>query len=555
MKRIFLALMLLAAAAAVPAQDYKVPEIVLSTEKANIAGKVYYIHKVLAKQTKYSICKAYGVTEEELDAANPDLKDGGLKAGAIIFVPAKDAAATPQEVQPAAGEVLQEAEPAEESPQEVKRVIEHRVRWFESISTIARKYGVTIEEILEYNGMRPDDSIRGKVLLIPVMGEKEAADEAASIDENVVDNPAIGEENEVKESPVGPVRRVRYFTADEPIHIALVLPFNATGTPSREFLNFYSGALLAVRDQKEKGAHVVLNVYDLLQGSEAILADPKFQASDLIVGPVEKNTMEPFLEFSDRGGIPLVSPLDHKVDSLVDSHPFLFQAPAGTSVQWRNMASSLRYRSTDRVFLVHSNTTREEALIRELEDALSKEGISYRKVTLPELNSALSAMGSRSETVKIILASENRTMATSTVGDLNTHAKRGVPMEVWCTNRVRNMETSDPDAFFNITTHTSAPYFVDYSDPADRDFILKYRAVFFDEPDDFAFQGYDVMTWFISAMTRLGSAVCDSADAAPMQLLHCNFDFRRDDTESGWRNHATRNLVYNKEDFSITIVK
>ncbi|MCR5709532.1 MAG: LysM peptidoglycan-binding domain-containing protein [Bacteroidales bacterium] len=553
MKRLFLALMLLTAAASVPAQDYKVPEIVLSTEKANIAGKVYYIHKVLAKQTKYSICKAYGITEEELVAANPDLKDGGLKAGAIIFIPAKESSETPAEVLPVAGGAIQETLPAEESPQEIKRVVEHRVRWYESITTIARKYGITVEEILEYNGMKPGDSIRGKVLLIPEMGEKE--EEVTEEPDDRAGSTEVDEPEIKAEEPVAPVRKVRFFTADEPLRIALVLPFNAGGTPSRDFLNFYSGALMAVRDQKERGAHVVLNVYDLAQGAEAILADPKFEASDLVVGPVEKKTMDPFLSFSDKNGIPLVSPLDHKVDSLVDSHPFLFQAPAGTSVQWRNLASSLRYRSTDRVFLVHSNTTGEAYLIRCLEDALSDESISYRKVTLPELTSALSGMGSRSETVKVIIASENRTMAANTVNELNSQAKRGVPMEVWCTNRVRNMETSDPDAFFNITAHTAAPYFVDYSDPADQRFILQYRAIFSDEPDDFAFQGYDVMTYFIAAMTRLGSAFCDSADTVPMQLLHCNFAFRRDNAISGWRNYATRLLVYNKEDFSITIVK
>ena len=79
--------------------------------------------------------------------------------------------------------------------------------------------------------------------------------------------------------------------------------------------------------------------------------------------------------------------------------------------------------------------------------------------------------------------------------------------------------------------------------------------MFSDEPDDFAFQGYDVLTYFISAMMQLGTAFSDSADSAPMQLLHCNFDFRRPSTESGWRNGATRNLVYNREDFSITLSK
>ena len=146
-------------------------------------------------------------------------------------------------------------------------------------------------------------------------------------------------------------------------------------------------------------------------------------------------------------------------------------------------------------------------------------------------------------------------MATEAISVLNTLAKKNVPMEVYCTNRVRNYETSDPDALFNISAHVPAPYFVDYSDPKDQQFVLQYRALFSAEPDDFAFQGYDVLSYFIAAMTRLGTGFIDNADAVPMQLLHCNFQFQRDDEKSGWRNNATRNLVYELDDFSIAIEK
>ena len=91
MKRLVFLLFLLAASPALFGQGYDVPDVVISTEKANIAGKRYYLHKVLPKQTVFSICKAYGVTEEALQAANPDLKDG-LKAGAILFVPMSEEA-------------------------------------------------------------------------------------------------------------------------------------------------------------------------------------------------------------------------------------------------------------------------------------------------------------------------------------------------------------------------------------------------------------------------------------------------------------------------------
>lgn len=563
MKRLVLFLFLLLAAPSLSAQGYDVPDVVISKEKANIAGKVYYVHKVLPKQTLFSIGKAYGVKEEELVAANPDCKDG-LKAGSILFIPVNEAN-TPAEA-PKAAEKAEKAEKEtqrvepeetfeEDTELEIERVIEHPVRWYESLTSIARKYKITAAEILAYNGLKDTDSIRGRTLLIPVYRERSSiAEPDDDPDESEdPDNPGAVSEDE-PEDPVTPVRRQRWFSAADPIHIALVLPFNASTNPAASFLNFYSGALMAVQEQKEKGAHLILNVYDLAQGAQNILEDPKFQESDVVIGPVEAATLNPFLAFSDQNGVILVSPLDHKADSLADTHPFFFQAPASASTQLNNLIASVHGRNQGPVYLVTSSSTNEGALIARFEDLLHGEGISYRKVSLNELSDLVSS-ASRLQPARVIIGSENRMFSAEVISALNALAKKNVPMQVWCTNRVRNYETSDPDALFNLGVHTSVPYFIDYSNPDDQDFVLKYRALYYAEPDDFAFQGHDVLTYFIVSLMQQGSAFIDHADLHPQQLLHCNFHFVREDEKSGWRNHATRNLLYDKEDFAIVISK
>lgn len=562
MKRLAIFLFLLLAAPALYAQDYEVPEVVVSTEKANIAGKLYYVHKVLPKQTQFSICKAYGVTEEELVAANPDLKDG-LKAGSILFIPIKESVKTP-EAQKTVETRADNADVAEAKEDEelqtvgdgngrqIERVIEHEVRWFESIQSIARKYKVKADDILAYNGLGRAESLRGKTLLIPIY--RTDADIAEVEKTDGTDTPEVSETPDQPDNPMTPVRRVRWFSAADPVRIALVLPFQATTKASTQFLNFYSGALMAVQEQKEKGAHVVLNVYDLEQGSSAIIDDPRFRESDIVIGPVEAATLEPFLSFSDQEGALLVSPLDHKADSLADSHPYFFQAPASQTTQLRNLVSSVRGRNHGPVLLVTSTATNEDGLIARFEEALHAESISYRNVSLTELPGLVSS-ASPLDPARVIIGSENRNFTAEVISALNALAKKNIPMQVWCTNRVRNYETSDPDALFNLSVHTSVPYFVDYSNPDDQDFVRKYRALYYAEPDDFAFQGHDVLAFFITSLMQQGTAFIDHADLHPMQLLHCNFHFVREQENSGWRNHATRNLVYDKDDFSIAISK
>ena len=565
MKRLLFLLLIAVIPLSAAAQNYQAAEVTISNEKANIAGKVYYIHKVLPKQTVFSICKAYGVTEDELKAANPDLK-AGLKAGSIIFVPATGKIQQPaqpvkKEKQPAPAPKpveVKEAAPdtaAQAKATEVVRVIEHRVRWYESLAGIARKYGISEAEILDYNGLQASDAIRGTVLLIPVTAETDIPDDELLAEQPGDEEESVAEEETTPAAPMPPVRKVRWFNAAEPLHIALVLPFNATGgRASSNFLDFYSGALMALQEQKEKGAHVILNVYDLAQGSQAILDDRKFQESDLVIGPVEAATVEPFLTFCDREGIPFVSPLDHKVDSLVDTYPFLFQVPASVDRQVRNLVAGLRGHNGDRVILAAGTSAADAELVETMEACLQAEAIPYRKVGLADL-SAQASSGSRNRPVRVLLGSEGKSFTTQAIRSLNALAKRGIPVEVWCTNRVRNYEQSDPDALFNLSAHIAAPYFIDYSNPADQAFVRQFRALYRTEPDEFAFQGHDVLTYFISSMMRQGSAFADQADMSTMQLLQASFQFQRDHNESGWRNCATRHLVYDKDTFSIVIAK
>ena len=45
------------------------------------------MHKIKRKETVYSICKMYGITAEELIAANPEIKDKKLKKGKYLCIP------------------------------------------------------------------------------------------------------------------------------------------------------------------------------------------------------------------------------------------------------------------------------------------------------------------------------------------------------------------------------------------------------------------------------------------------------------------------------------
>ena len=580
MKRIFLALFLaLAPLCATFAQgSYSAPEVAISSEKANIGGKIYYIHKVEAKQTIFSICKAYGITEDELAKANPDVRKNGLKAGSLIFVPQSsslaeaqvsavspaevsatdtDAAAEPQE------EPQQKTEVSEDEPQGelgLVKVIEHRIRWYESLRFIAWRYNISEDDILDFNGLENSDIRTGVILQIPVYGEvREQDDNDATEAAAVSGTDTDGNEVETDESQEAvPAKEIERFNASNPLNISLILPFNASSSkPSVNMMDFYSGALMAVNAAKEAGSHVILNVFDLASGASSILADSKFIGSDCIIGPVTPESQEPFAAFALENGIPFVSPLDQKSESSADGNPCYFFIPASQEVQLKNMVEDLDAKPSDQVFLFYNSSGEEAQYVDQVKALLDSAGIAYTPTSYAissgrQLFSSLQSGFSKSNPAKVIVASEAEAFSADITRNLKLTVRREQAATLWCSNKVRNYDAIDPEALYLLQAHITAPYFVDYSDEATKSFILKYRALFGTEPSAFSYQGYDILTWFITAMNSLGSAVVDDASSVRMNLLQCNIAFTREDENCGWRNSATRNLVYDRETLSIS---
>lgn len=178
-----LASLLLLSGAAAVAQEYVPTPVTISSEKVKFNGKVYYAHPVLERQTLFSISKAYGVTENDLYEANPSLRETGLQKGTILLIPMKQkeedkasrkepaAQAQPQpqaQAQAQAQEKLREQEPQAEYR-------EHVVRWYEDLEDIARRYNMSVQEIMDYNNLKSRKLTTRQVLRIPNPGAKAPA--------------------------------------------------------------------------------------------------------------------------------------------------------------------------------------------------------------------------------------------------------------------------------------------------------------------------------------------------------------------------------------------
>lgn len=114
------------------------------------------VHKVEPKETLYSIARNYNVTIEQLKEWN-NLTDNALRTGQELVV-------RKSESQP--GNYTRVSNPTPTVPQAVSRSGVHTVQQKETLYSIARQYGVTVEEIKSWNNMTGNDLAVGAILFV-----------------------------------------------------------------------------------------------------------------------------------------------------------------------------------------------------------------------------------------------------------------------------------------------------------------------------------------------------------------------------------------------------
>ena len=403
MKHRYLALFLctLAFAGAAPeafAQDYTPVPVTISRSQVSMNGKTYYAHIVLERQTIYGITKAYGVTEEDLYAANPMLAESGLKAGTVIYIPTvsehkAEKPAVVKETKPVEKKETKPAEKKETKPAEKKETkpaakkeskpvvvdttpaptpnadgyIEHTVKWFEDIYDVAKAYNVTAEQIMAANGLKSSRISKRQTLLIPFTDKAKESLKAkvASISEPVLPPPAHTEDVPavpVKEETREVTQTEPVVTVTEDVKVAENKPAETdpddaedgildwlTGKGSAEIALIlpFNAAGKASESNMDFYSGVLMALRDLeKEGVKTTLNVFDLQAgipsandlekNDFVLGPITSADLSSILGLTQ---VPVVSPLDQRAGDLADTRKGFIQAPSSAASQYADLAA------------------------------------------------------------------------------------------------------------------------------------------------------------------------------------------------------------------------
>lgn len=529
-------------------------------------------HKVISKETLYSIGRKYGLTVDELIKANPGLTPQ-INIGQIIKIPKKKIS---------------------------KPYIIHTTQTRIKTKKLARLYQIPEYQIYEFNpglGKRIDEGTEVKIpvgryaIIVPI--EPEDNIDYQKIEEKTADVPLLID-NECAGTP----------HTDRLFKIALMIPFelqeadsldkeqfmitNQTFFKPFRFIQFYEGALLAIDSMVNQGMNIQVLVYDVdkqLAKTAKVLKDPELKTVDMIIGPFYTNSFNQVALFAGNFNIPVVNPLTYRDEVVTDYKSVIKVNPTIRSQEPLITNYIHDFERESKVFLISQTsyldadivTSLKNNIINTIPDKIKVSNSELIKLSYdvamrdtlyttdstpppfvfenmevyPEIlletttfdsttilnnlikinysidslhpflenaspirNNFVVLYGTQKSFILDVLNKLNETRDTFNVSLL------GIP--TW--ERISNLSNIKMN---NLKLSYFSSSYTDYNDENIQDFVYTFRNSFGTEPERYAFTGFDVTYYFLSAMFQLGDSFYDCLEQYPMELTRGTLNFRK----------------------------
>ena len=109
-------------------------------------------HKVEPKETLYSLSKKYGVSADEIKLSNEQIAVSGLQIGMIVKIPGtKKISSNESSIGSTKTPVAEVSKPQEKEVVSQNQTITHVVEPKETLYSLSKKYGVTVDELIKQN--------------------------------------------------------------------------------------------------------------------------------------------------------------------------------------------------------------------------------------------------------------------------------------------------------------------------------------------------------------------------------------------------------------------
>ena len=531
----------------------------------------FIYHVVRKGETLFGLSKKYQVSMNELIRVNPEVEKG-IKLSQVVLIPKEKL------------ETL-----GDETPEVSERFIYHEVKPKEGFFSITRQYGVSEETVKRFNADIVKDGLKlGTILRIPRNPSDSLlyVEQVSPIQADFQDSTQVSEFETSVECDTFSYNNQKYI-----FNVALLLPLyvqefenppvdslaleemQSRGenpkakleVPSKanNFIDFYQGVLLAIDSLKQIGLSVNLTVFDTgkdVDSIKQIINSNFLSESDLIIGPVYPECIKPVADFARENRIPIVSPLSPS-NYLLNENPFLFQANPSFITQLEGFSEKIDLCRDQNMVIVHEDDSTASSMVNTYKELLqikvancsNPEYIHFKEVTYTPGSAAAEVVEKLSHSLSlekeniILVPSNSEAFVSDLLGNLHTLATYyQYPISIYGLPRWHKFQNVQIDYYYKLQLHLFTPFFVEYSNPIVKSFIVKYRDFFRLEPSQYSYQGYDVAFYFLSAMMKYGYDFKYCLQNHDVDLVQSEFEFNQINSISGFENRKIYLINYTK---------
>ena len=560
-------------------QELKIPVDTNETPTVNMLQSAQFIYHITEKgQTVYWLTQHYNISQDELYKHNPVLEHSELQAGQVITIPRKDADAAQSAKQKTAYEV-------------------YTVKRGETLFSISKSHNADLNVVYELNPeINPNNSSVkvGQQIKIPL---PDAAPIGLPVEISKTDTIVIRKDLQTSENNQG-TRDVEsqdvatpqmdssgcIETSQNEFRVAMLLPLfladNAPASPpdsgmlvdsegrykyrdgrywihprSANALEFYQGALLAIDSLRKQGLNVRVEIYDTMRDTlkiAQILRNPDMKNMDLIIGPFFTELVNQVASFARENRIYYVSPMAINAASLI-SNPYLMQVNAGEINTVAPMVEHISKRENVHVTLIgnkwESDQTVFDAYHNKLKTVFADSCLTVLQIHPDDLQQQPPNRYLKTDRMNaVIIPTTDEVFVNMIAGQLNTSA-HSFQINLYGPANWTKISNLDMEYLYTLEFRYATTFYIDYDKPSVQVFLKQFRKTYHTEPTiltgidrvspyayQFAFLGYDVTFFFMSAMKKYGKDFGRCIPFFRMHLLQSDFCFEKVDPLSGFKN-------------------
>lgn len=534
----------------------------------------YDYHVFQSGETIYSLSRIYGVSENDILAANPSLVVTDISIGTEIAIPKKTFKVETQNFQ-----------------KEQPKYFFHKVKKGETLTSIASYYGMTLKELRKENGHN-SFLAEGDMIKIPSKYQKVVAVEDVLIEHpdtiSADTNMVLYYERPTTLTPVADLKG----TLDVAVLLPLYLKENSIRyevdssrvsngkriyrttyrqedwiySRSQGFIEMYEGILLAADTLRKQGLNINIHTYDVSNDTRQmteLINKGKLKYVDLIIGPIYSSNLAIAAEYASTLNIPIVSPVQLMSSDVLRDNKTLFVANPFLHVAQEKIVDYVSNFYNNNIVFVHGDTYETSSEINDFKSKmLSKlsESMPYEDIRFKEFffynrsafnNDSINRLGhalSTSFDNVVIIASEDQSLISETIQDVHTLSKNNT-VHVFGYPVIRGMDNLDPRYLFDLDLRVASSSWIDYNEPDVMAFLNNFYKTFSTEPDamSYAWSGYDIAYFFLSGLAIHGDEFIQHPEIHNPDLLQTEFDFKRATPNDGFENNFVYVIRYSKD--------